>query len=86
MTPEEAIRNLKDLRNQLHTRSQHFAGECDQIQEQWTALGRAGGQRADHAASLLGRLRNHLVGMAAYCEIVAKQIDQMAADPFGHGQ
>jgi len=83
MTPEVAIRNLRDLCNQLHTRSQHFAGECDGIQEQWTALGRAGGQRADHAAALLGKLKNHLRGIAGYCDGVVEQIDTMIADPFG---
>jgi hypothetical protein len=86
MTPEQAIGKLSDLRSQLHTRLQHFAGECEGIQAQWAALGRAGGQRADHAAALLGKLKNHLQGISGYCDGVVEQIEAMIADPFGDGE
>jgi hypothetical protein len=86
MTPEQAISSLAEVRGQLHTRLQHFRGECEAIEEHWANLARAGGQRADHAAALLARLKPHLNGITQLCECVVKQIDEMPKDPFGCSQ
>lgn len=82
MSPEQAIGALPELLKQLNS-PMHFLGlEADAVSEQWDGLGRVGGQRADHAAMLLGRLRPHLRDIAKFCVAVEKQIDGMIADPF----
>ena len=83
MTPTEAIQNLDDLMKQFNARLAHMHTEADEIGEQWYALGRAGGQRDDHAAALLAKLRPHLSGLATFATTCEEQVDRMMADPFG---
>jgi hypothetical protein len=81
-SPVEMLLNLKEMQGRLNRLVHALACECDEVDELWVGLGQAGGQREDHAASLLQRLNPHLVGIAKFCETCNVQIGQMAADPF----
>ncbi len=80
--PAKAMDELETLRKRLNVFAYNLDGECEDIAEQWKGLGRVGGQRADHAALLLSRLRSHLADIAKFCKTVEAQIDAMVADPF----
>ena len=84
MTPTHAIETIDsqliDVINRLRA---SLCDEASQIQEEWDALGRAGGQRDDHASTLLGRLRPILSALATHCDVCEKQIDALVYDPFG---
>jgi ABC-type transporter Mla subunit MlaD len=83
MEPEHAIDTVADLAGQVARMSSFLRAETEDIADAWEGLRIAGGQRADHAALLLGRLRPHLRDLAAFCKNVETQIDTMVADPFG---
>lgn len=83
MTPTQAIEKVSDLSSMVGKLAYSIGAECDDIAEQWVGLGLAGGQRDDHAALILGRLRPALRELAKLCERSAAQIDGMVADPFG---
>ena len=80
MRPVEVIDGLKEVRNCLHTRLQHFIGECDAVEKQWASLEGVGGH-GDYARVLVGRLKNHLRAISRYCDDVVEQIDAMMAEP-----
>jgi len=82
MSPSNAILGTDDLLKSFTVRMSHLRTECEDIAEQWDGLGRAGGQRDDHAAQLLSRLRPHLASIERLSFDVQKQIDGMVADPF----
>ena len=82
MNPSVQITQLDELQKQLNRLRSHLADEAETIEQQWYALGRIGGQRADAAAGLLSKLRPHLIAIGAFCADCAVQIDLMAADPF----
>jgi hypothetical protein len=84
MTPSHAITSAsEDVGRALLQRVSHLRDEADEIAEQWEGLGRAGGQRDDHAAALLLRLEPHLRDLATFADRCRQQILDMHADPFG---
>ena len=83
MTPTEAIQELGELMKQMNARLHRMHIEADEISEQWDALGRMAGQRDDHAAELLAKLRPHLSGLATFATNCETQLDRFVADPFG---
>jgi len=83
MTPIEAIQSTDKMHSTLNRLRSAFANETDEIVELWDGLGRVGGQRDDHAASFLGRLRPHLQTIASFCTACDEQIAEMESDPFG---
>lgn len=82
MTPEHAIERLGEMRDQMNRLAHAVQLASDAIGAQWRGLGQAGGQRADHAALLLSRLRPALRDLAAFCTTCEQQIDAFMADPF----
>lgn len=65
--PIHAINGLQsDLLKRLNALHHHIACEADYITEEWSALGNAGGQRADHAAQFLARLRAPLADLEQF--------------------
>ena len=80
--PQEMLEDLPNLQQELQRLGAHLANECDEITEQWDALGRMGARRADAAAGLLSKLRPHLEGIQYFCRDCIEQIDVMKADPF----
>lgn len=82
MSPEQAIASLDELLKQVHRIRSHMSDEAESIAMQWNGLGRVGGQRADHAAQLLSRLRPHFDEMAEFCAAVSQQLTGFIADPF----
>jgi hypothetical protein len=86
MTPPEAITRLPEMQRELNRMRALMHDEMDEIIEQWDQLGRMGGQRDDHAAGLLGRLRPHLENLADFATKCVTQINGMIADPFGTKQ
>jgi len=82
MCPIKSISTLDEMQRNLNGMISPFICEQQDISEQWACLGIAGGQREDHAAKLLSRLRPHLHGIAEFCRIVESQITAMVADPF----
>ena len=84
MTPTKAITDLPELIRQINARVSPLVWETEDIAENWARLGQLGGQREDHAAELLCRLRPALENIAKFCTDCATQITRMKADPFGH--
>lgn len=83
MTTIEAIERIEEMEQRLAQLRHAMNCEREDIQEQWAVLGNLGGQREDHAAQLLSRLRPHLRGIAEFASDCEKQIDGYVADPFG---
>lgn len=79
----EAIESLPELIKTLNKHLAEIADEAEEIGDRWDGLGRAGGQREDHAAQLLSRLRGGLLALAETCTTASAQIDAIVADPFG---
>lgn len=86
MTPTKAIETLPDLIRTLNSHVSPLVWETEDIAENWARLGQLGGQRDDHAAELLCRLRPSLENIARFCTDCATQITRMKADPFGREQ
>lgn len=86
MTPTKAITDLPELIRQINARVSPLVWETEKIAENWARLGQLGGQRDDHAAELLCRLRPALEDIARFCTDCATQITRMKADPFGREQ
>jgi hypothetical protein len=86
MDPIFAINNLADIENDLRRLVGNINLECNELANNWEGIGNIGGQREDHAATLLTRLKPHLSGLAEFCRTVEAQIDQMHADPFGRNE
>jgi hypothetical protein len=82
LDPEKMIDKTDKMLGDINRRVSFLRAECEDIAEQWQGLGMACGQRADHAAVLLGRLRPHLRDLASFCKTVEGQLDSMVADPF----
>jgi hypothetical protein len=82
MSPEQAIENLDRLTDQFDKLWMDLNAARDEAADQWQGLGKVGGQRADHAAALLGKLRPHLRRVARLASQVEQQIDGWIADPF----
>lgn len=80
--PEKMIHKTDQMLGEINRRVAFLRAECEDIAEQWQMLGNVGGQRADHAAELLGRLRPHLRDLASFATRCEKQMDDMVADPF----
>ena len=78
-----AIKRVDELRKQFNQRLHAMSLEIDGVAEQWEGLGRVGGQREDHAAALMARLRFHLRDISTFAKNCETQIDGMVADPFG---
>jgi hypothetical protein len=83
MAPETAVVCCGDIDGALMRKVSALRAEGEDIRDQWEGLTRVGGGRADHAAALLGRLRNHLQDISRYAATVDRQIADMVADPFG---
>jgi hypothetical protein len=82
LDPEKMIDKTDKMLGDINRRVSFLRAECEDIAEQWQGLGMACGQRADHAAVLLGRLRPHLRDLASFATRCEKQMDEMVADPF----
>jgi hypothetical protein len=84
-TPIELIEQgqLHGMLAEINVLRAAIDNECSEIAELWDGLGRAGGQRADHAAALLARLRPALGAMENFCGRCLIQINEHVADPFG---
>lgn len=82
LDPEKMIHKTDKMLGEITRRVSGLRAECEDIAEQWQMLGNVGGQRADHAAVLLGRIRPHLQDLAAFCGVCESQITQMVTDPF----
>ncbi|MGA2254136.1 MAG: hypothetical protein ABSG53_05690 [Thermoguttaceae bacterium] len=83
MTTIQAIESLGELRLAISQRYLAVQLESERIEQEWAGLGKAGGQREDHAASLLARLTPVISDLSEYAHRVEKQIDAWNADPFG---
>jgi hypothetical protein len=83
MRPDNLIERLGDLLARIDGPREGLRKEAAEIGAQWRGLGRVGGQRADHAASLLGNLRIHLQQIAQAAILCDSQIAGMLSDPFG---
>jgi hypothetical protein len=81
-SPEYLIENTDKLLSEITSQASRLRLECEDIGEVWEALGRIGGQRADAAAELLGRLRHHLAGLSRFASSVEGQITGLIANPF----
>ena len=79
----ERLDNVSELQAELNRRHHNLSIEIDSISEAWETLGKIGGQRDDHAAQLLSRLRCHLHDIARFCSSVETQIDGLVKNPFG---
>lgn len=87
MTPEQAVVGLSDLVDTLQRRLDVMRNAARSAKEQWEGLGRAGGQRADHAAELVAAaMLPDLHCLSSYCGRCVEQIRAMRADPFGKGE
>lgn len=86
MTPEQAIERLDELPKKLNRELHSLSLECDEIREQWEGLKRVGGARADHAATLLSRLRPALANLSRQGRAIEQQINGWVADPFGRNE
>lgn len=82
MSVQSAIGSLDCLIRKLDEMRAGLADEASEISELWEGLGRVGGQRDDHGAQLLARLRSHLRNIGTFCGNVQTQIDGLVADPF----
>jgi len=83
MTPEQALNRLPDLVQGVQRQADSLRAECERARRQWDGLGRAGGQRSDHAAALLANVRAEVGSLRSYLERVLAQLDRLIADPFG---
>jgi hypothetical protein len=83
MTAETAIRSLDELLKALDGIRARLAGECADIAACWSGLGRVGGQRDDHEAELLKRLRPHLRALESFARRCSEQLEETIAHPFG---
>lgn len=83
MTAEHAIEHLDELMAGLHRLVNGLSDECNAAVTRWEGLRRVGGQRADHAAALLGDVRGRLAQVRDYAERCRQQIEDIQADPFG---
>lgn len=86
MSPEQAIERLAELQKQLNQTMHNISLECDDIEQHWNGLKRVGGQRADHAATLLSRLRPALDNLSRQSKAIEIQITGWVADPFKRNQ
>jgi hypothetical protein len=80
--PCKAIASLESLNGEISQLASAIRWEGERIADEWEGLRRVGGQRADHAAKLLSRLRPVLRDLGAFCQRVEGEIDGMVADPF----
>ena len=83
MTASEGIKDLPAMLKKLNTRVYRLDKEIEQINEEWNALGSMGGQRDDHAANYLRRLRPHLEDISRFIATCHVQLEIVIADPFG---
>jgi hypothetical protein len=81
--PETMIGKLPDLAGEVRRFASVLSDECELIADEWAGLGRVGGQRADHAAALMGRLRPILDDLARFASGSSQRLSMMVADPFG---
>lgn len=83
MRPIHAIENMNTMMGALNQKVSQLGYEVEEIAELWEGLGRANGQRDDHAAEMLYRLEPHLRGMIDFLNKCRDQVIQMKSDPFG---
>jgi hypothetical protein len=83
MTPEQALHRLPELVQGVQRQADSLRAECERARTHWDGLGRAGGQRSDHAAALLATVRAEVGSLRSYLERVLAQLDRLIADPFG---
>ena len=86
LSPGTSIETLSDMLGQINVLRASLDNESSEIAELWDGLGRAGGQRDDHAAALLCRLQPILSELATFCNRCDAQIQSLCDDPFGRNQ
>lgn len=82
MGPEEAIQSLPTLMGEIRKRVGAVEQSGGAAYAQCGALGRFGGQRADHAAALLAGMDGELAELERFVGAVRSQIAGWNADPF----
>lgn len=83
MSPEQAMNTLTQMMDKLHALTGDIGREVGNVRTEWAGLGRANGQRADHAAALLNRrIRPALEAIRDFSSKCTEQIKRMHADPF----
>jgi hypothetical protein len=80
--PIEALESLDDLMNEVAGRVMRVHVAVGAAKSQWAGLGLAGGQRADHAASLLREVGAELGALSRFARDCGLQIQAMQDDPF----
>jgi hypothetical protein len=83
---DEMIRDLGDIADKVDAFAFALRSEIADTLSLWNGLGRVGGQRADHAADLMARLRPDLANICRYCHAIEAQITGMVANPFGRDE
>jgi len=83
IAPEHGIDKIPDMLQAMHEMQRDFDSDAAGVVSDWIGLIRVGGQRSDHAAVLLSRLRPHLEKMTGFMNRVDEQISVMLIDPFG---
>lgn len=83
MTPERSIESLSVLLSRIDTMRAEIERSANHAAAQWAALGKIGGQRADHAAALLDKqLYPSIASLRSFLERVETQICAMQSNPF----
>lgn len=85
-TAGEGIKALPNLIAELRRRVDEIELAARDCQYQWVGLGKVGGQRDDHAAELLRKVRREVCDMAKFLERVDSQMVDVIADPWGDGR
>ena len=83
MSADEALGKLDQLMAKLNFKRANLADEIAQAQEEFDAIARLSGRRADHAAEFLKRLRPHLEDFRSFFETCTEQIDHAIDNPWG---
>lgn len=79
---EIMIADLDGLLSGLHSRVNAVAELARSIAMQWDGICKAGGARADHAASLLAQLAPALGRVANYTTITQAQVEDIRKNPW----
>ena len=83
MDPEEMIGDLNTLADRVAILANNVRTQTRIVSGQWERLGKVGGQRADHAATLMTDLLEPLREMQEFAETAQQQIEDMHRNPFG---
>lgn len=83
MDAAEAIRRLPAFVNQLRLDADGVNQSATNVMQRWRDLGRAGGQRCDHAAMFLSNMEPSLRALESTARRALEVIEDLKAHPFG---